>query len=176
MDPAERDALIDAALTEMLGDPDASFRSVAVLYQDFLVRCRIRRVPGEPMALPAFKRRLAVLRAGIADELRETDAWQRALELSHSLDEDVQGVFLLVAQASLSGTPCPSDAAIARAYGTHSTGRARRLLTYFEERGLLVIRIDGRKHRILAFPDLGSETAPGDPAAPDGTVSHQAAE
>jgi hypothetical protein len=176
MDEAERDALIDAALTEMLADPDASFRSVAVLYQDFLVRCRIRRVPGEPMALPAFKRKLAVLRAGIADELKETDAWQTALELSHSLDEDVQGVFLLLAQASLSGAPCPSDASIARAYGTHSNGRARRLLTWFEERGLLVIRLDGRKHRILAFPDLGTETAPGDPAGPDEAVSPQAAE
>jgi hypothetical protein len=176
MDPAERMALIDAALTEMLGDPDASFRSVAVLYQDFLVRCRIRRVPGEPMALPAFKRKLAVLRAGIAEELASTDAWQTALELSHSLDEDVQGVFLLLAQASLSGAPCPSDASIARAYGTHSTGRARRLLTYFEERGLLVIRLDGRKHRILAFPDLGSETGPGDPAGPDDAISHEAAE
>jgi len=176
MDARERNTLIDAALTELLGDPDASFRSVAVLYQDFLVRCRIRRVPGEPMALPAFKRRLAVLRAGIADELATTDAWQTALELSHSLDEDVQGVFLLLAQASLSGVSCPSDATIARAYGTHSTGRARRLLTYFEERGLLVIRIDGRKHRILAFPDLGSETAPGDPAGPDEAISREAAE
>ena len=70
-------------------------------------------------------------------------------------------------QASLTGAPCPSDAAIARAYGTHSTGRARRLLTYFEERGLLVVRIDLRNKRVVAFPDLGSETAPGDPNAPD---------
>ena len=176
MDEAERNALIDAALTEMLEDPDASFRSVAVLYQDFLVRCRIRRVPGEPMGLPAFKRKLAVLRAGVAEELEQTDAWQTALELSHSLDEDVQGVFLLLAQASVAALPCPSDAAIARAYGTHSTGRARRLLTWFEERGLLVIRLDGRKHRILAFPDLGSETAPGDPAGPDETVPQETAE
>ena len=176
MDEAERNALIDAALTEMLEDPDASFRSVAVLYQDFLVRCRIRRVPGEPMGLPAFKRKLAVLRAGVAEELAQTDAWQTALELSHSLDEDVQGVFLLLAQASVAALPCPSDAAIARAYGTHSTGRARRLLTWFEERGLLVIRLDGRKHRILAFPDLGSETAPGDPAGPDETVPQETAE
>jgi hypothetical protein len=35
---------------------------IAVLFQDFLVRCRIRRVPGEPPALPAFKRKLAVAR------------------------------------------------------------------------------------------------------------------
>ena len=52
----------------------------------------------------------------------------------------MQGVFLMLAQAALAGAPCPSDATLARAYGTHSTGRARRLLSYFEERGLLVVR------------------------------------
>ena len=33
-----------AILREILADPEAAFRTVAVLYQDFLVRCRIRRV------------------------------------------------------------------------------------------------------------------------------------
>ena len=67
------------------------------------------------------------------------------------------------------GAPCPSDATLARAYGSHSPRRARRLLTYFEERGLLVVRTDFHGHRVLAFPDLGCETAPGDPGAPDET-------
>src|SRR5690606_24257679 len=40
VDPAEREALIERVLREILEDPDASFRTVAVLYQDFLVRCR----------------------------------------------------------------------------------------------------------------------------------------
>ena len=56
---------------------------------------------------------------------------------------------------------------IARIYGSHSASRARRLLTYFEERGLLVVRLDFRNNRVVALPDLDCETAPGDPNAPD---------
>jgi hypothetical protein len=41
------------------------------------------------------------------------------------------------------------------------------LLTYFEERGLLVVRNDFKGLRIVNFPDLECETAPGDPNAPD---------
>jgi predicted phosphoadenosine phosphosulfate sulfurtransferase len=52
--------------------------------------------------------------------------------------------------------------------------RARRLLEYFEERGLLVVRTDLRGRRALAFPDLGAETAAGDANAPD-VVEQQAA-
>jgi DNA helicase HerA-like ATPase len=166
-DEAERDAAIDAVMHELLDDPDAGFRSVAQLYQDFLVRCRIRRVPGEPPALPAFRRKLAVARAGVAAEIAESEAWRQALSLSESLTDDIQGVFLMIARAAVAGEPCPSDATLARAYGTHSTGRARRLLGYFEERNLLVLRVDFRGNRIAALPDLGCETAPGDPNGPD---------
>lgn len=175
IDETERDTAMDAVLREMLEDPDTAFRSVAVLYQDFLVRCRIRRVRGEALALPAFRRKLAVVRAGVDADAADSEAWQQALVLSQTLADDVQGVFLIVAQASLSSAPCPSDAALARAYGTHSTGRARRLLTYFEERGLIVLRTDQRGRRIAAFPDLSTETGPGDPGAPD-EVRRSAAE
>lgn len=164
---AEREELLEKVMREIVDDPEASFRSVAVLYQDFLVRCRIHRVPGEPLALPAFRRRLAVAQASIESDVANGETWQQALALSESLTDDVQGVFLIVAQAAVTGAPCPSDAALARAYGTHSFSRARRLLTYFEERGLLVVRNDFKGMRIVNFPDLGCETAPGDPNAPD---------
>ncbi|MEO9299172.1 ATP-binding protein [Devosia alba] len=167
IDEAERNSQIDAIMAELLGDPDASFRTVAVLYQDFLVRCRIRRVPGEPPALPAFKRKLAVARVAPDTETAQSAGWQQALILSETLTDDVQGVFLVLAQAALSGAPCPSDATLARLYGTHSASRARRLLTWFEERGLLVVRLDFRNNRVVAFPDLNAETAPGDPNGPD---------
>ena len=176
IDEAERDAGIEAVLREILEDPDASFRSDAVLYQDFLVRCRIRRVPGEPLPLPGFRRRLAVARAGIDQRSAEGEAWATALTLSEALPDDLQGVFLMVAQAAVSGQPCPSDAALARAYGSHSPRRARRLLAYFEERGLLVVRTDFHNRRMLAFPDLGCETGPGDPDAPDLASERDAAE
>ncbi|MFU0506513.1 helicase HerA domain-containing protein [Pseudaminobacter sp. NGMCC 1.201702] len=176
IDQAERDAALDAVLREILDDPDAAFRSVAVLYQDFLVRCRIHRVPGTALDLAAFKRRLAIARADVDEEIAGGDAWQQALAMSESLTDDIQGVFLVVAQAAVSGAPCPSDLTLARAYGTHSLGRARRLLAYFEERGLLVTRTDFHGMRIVVFPEIGAETAPGDPNAPDEMESREAAE
>jgi hypothetical protein len=177
IDEAEREAGIAAVMRDILDDADAAFRTDAVLYQDFLVRCRIRRVPGEPLALPAFRRKLAVARAGVDPQAAKGEAWSAALEMSEKLPDDLQGVFLVVAQAAVTGAPCPSDATLARIYGSHSPRRARRLLTYFEEHGLLVLRTDFHGKRILAFPDLGCETAPGDPEAPDeATGARDAAE
>src|SRR5690606_39429175 len=134
----------DAIMAELLGDPDASFRTTAVLYQDFLVRCRIRRVPGEPPALPAFRRLLAVARVSPEKDVAQSEGWKQALSLSETLTDDVQGVFLVLSQAELTGAPGPSDAARARLYGTHSSSRSRRLLTWFEWRGWVVIRPDLR--------------------------------
>ncbi len=167
VDLAERDALIDRVMREVLDDPETGFRSVAVLYQDFLVRCRIHRVPGEPLALPAFRRKLAVGRANVAADIAAGDEWRQVLALSERLPDDVQSVFLTLAQAAVTAGECPPDAALARIYGTHSVSRARRLLAYFEERNLIVVRTDFHGRRIVAFPDLGIETAPGDPGAPD---------
>jgi len=158
--------MIDEVLREILVDPDAAFRTVAVLYQDFLVRCRIRRVPGEPLTLADFRRRFAVARAGVDMSREGEEGWSQAVTLSAGLPDDLQGVFLVIARAALSGAPCPSDATIARVYGSHSPSRARRLLAYFEERGLFVTRTDFRGRRVVAAPDLNCETAPGDPAGP----------
>ncbi|MFN4273663.1 MAG: helicase HerA domain-containing protein [Aliihoeflea sp.] len=168
VDEAEREAGIETVLREILEDPDAGFRSDAVLYQDFLVRCRIRRVPGEPLQLAGFRRRLAVARAGV-DGNAGGEVWSQALALSETLPDDLQGVFLMVARAATNKDACPSDATLARAYGSHSPRRARRLLAYFEERGLLVVRTDFHGLRVVAFPDLDCETAPGHPDAPDET-------
>lgn len=177
VDEAEREAGIETVLREIIDDPDAGFRSDAVLYQDFLVRCRIRRVAGEPLTLPAFRRRLAVARAGVDEKSADGEAWSVAFSLSEGLPDDLQGVFLLLARTATNGEPCPSDALLARTYGSHSPRRARRLIAYFEERGLLVIRTDFHGKRVLAFPDLGCETAPGDPDAPDdGALTRTAAE
>ncbi len=175
IDEAEREQTIKTVMAELMSDPDAGFRNTAQLYQDFLVRCRIRRVPGEPPALPAFKRLLAVARVAPDEETISSDGWQQALTLSETLTDDVQGVFLVIAQAALTGAPCPSDATLARLYGTHSSSRARRLLTWFEERGLIVLRTDFRNQRIAAFPDLGVETAPGDPNGPDALADERGA-
>ncbi len=167
IDVAERNAAIEDIMRELLEDPEAAFRSVAVLYQDFLVRCRIRRVQGEPLALPEFRRKLAVVKAGVSKDAASGDQWQLALSMSERLAEDVQGVFLIVARAAIENAPCPSDATLAKAYGSYSTRRARRLLTYFEEQGLIVVQNTFGGQRVVIFPDLGCRTAAGDPNAPD---------
>ncbi|MFD9897409.1 helicase HerA domain-containing protein [Mesorhizobium sp. NPDC059025] len=175
-DEVERETLIKAVLSEIVEDPDAAFRADSLLYQDFLVRCRIRRVPGEPLGLSVFRRRLAIAKTGIDETTAASDVWQQALALSADVPEDLQAVFLIVAQAAVTGSSCPSDAALARAYGTQSARRARRLLSFFEERGLAVLRTDFHGRRVVAFPDLGCETAPGDPNRLDDVPEQQAAE
>src|SRR3546814_15273094 len=92
----------------------SSYRSIAVLYQDFLVRCRIHRLPGEPLDLPAFRRRLTIARAGVGNDTESSVEWSRATEMAGGLSEDIQGLFLLIARAALDQAPCPSDAAVDR--------------------------------------------------------------
>jgi hypothetical protein len=176
IDEAEREALIDSVIDEVAADPDIAFRADALLYQDFLVRCRIRRLQGEPAGLPEFRRRLAIAKARVDGDMASGEPWRQALALSAGLPDDLQSVFLIVAKAAIAGEPCPSDAALARSYGTHSARRARRLLAYFEDQGLAVVRSDFHGRRIVAFPDLGCETGPGDPNADDGGQISQAAE
>ena len=173
--PEARNRLIDQVLAEILATADSAFRSDAVLYQDFLVRARMRRLTGPPMALKEFRSRVAVVRSGVDPEMASTELWAQALSLSQAVSDDLQGVFLLLAKATIGGEICPSDARIARAYGTHSARRARRLLGYFEEQGLIVVHTDFAGLRIVAFPDLNCQTLPGDPNAADEELGSQSA-
>ncbi|NEK33792.1 ATP-binding protein [Rhizobium leguminosarum] len=163
----EREERLAGVLAEILDDPASAFRTDSVLYQDFLVRLRMRRVPGPPIALRDFRRRVAISRSGVDAATAATDAWATALSLSSGVTDDLQGVFLMLAKVAVCGEPCPSDARIARAYGTHSARRARRLLGYFEEQGIVVVHTDFSGKRIVAFPDMDCQTAPGDANAPD---------
>ena len=163
---AERDRKLAAILRQIMADPEAPFRPAAVLYQDFLVRCRIQELGAAPIDLPGFRRMLANARAGIPDAAMDAEAWPRAAERAEALPEDAQGVYLLLARAALAGEACPSDATIARAYGSRSLGRARRLLTWLEERGAIVLRAERGGRRSVALVGLGWETAPGDPDGP----------
>ncbi|MBP7335767.1 ATP-binding protein [Niveispirillum sp.] len=164
---AENDEKLDEVLRQVLSDPDAAFRTDAVLYQDFLVRCRIHRLRGETLDMPSFRRRLSVIRAGVDAEGADDPAWTEAEKAAKTLPEDMQGVFLLLARAALAQAPCPSDADVARACGSRSPGRARRLLSYMEQRGVIVQRTLIGGLRSIGLPHLGRETAAGDPNAPD---------
>ncbi|WP_430250082.1 helicase HerA domain-containing protein [Neorhizobium sp. DAR64860/K0K1] len=163
----EREDRLMAVMAEILDDPQSAYRTDAVLYQDFLVRARMRRLPGPPLSLSDFRRRTAIARSGVDAAMASSEAWTTVLSMSNSVSDDLQGVFLMMAKAALGGEPCPSDARIARAYGTHSARRARRLLGYFEEQGLVVVHSDFTGKRIVAFPELQVETAPGSAEAPD---------
>lgn len=167
MTAEDREERISAVLGEILADPESGYRTDATLYQDFLVRLRMRRVSGSPMSLSEFRRRVAIARSGVDAETAETETWTTALNLSTMVSEDLQGVFLMLATAAIRGEPCPSDARIARAYGTHSARRARRLLGYFEEQELIIVHADLSGKRIVGIPELQAETAPGAADAPD---------
>jgi hypothetical protein len=160
LDPAEREAAMAEVLASVLADSDAVACTPATLYQDFTVRCRIRRLGGEAMSLSEFKRRLAVARAGVGGPVVEGPEWERAQGIAATLPDDLAGLFLLIARTAIEGAPCPSDASLARAYGTSSSGRARRMLAYLEERGAIVMRRDLRGSPIIAVPDLDAETGP----------------
>jgi hypothetical protein len=162
-DKAERRRSLDNILQAILAEPDAGFRSVGVLYQEFVVRCRIEGLGSAAPHLNEFRRILTCARAGLTSAMIENDEWRDVIVRAGILPEDMQGVFLMIARAARDGLPCPNDAAIARAYGTHSLRRARRTLTFIEEQGLFVCEVDGMGRRIVRLDDLPWATAPGDP-------------
>jgi hypothetical protein len=160
---AERRARLDRILNAIMAEPDAGFRAVGVVYQEFVVRCRIEGLGSATPDLNDFRRMLTLARAGLSTDMAEDETWRDVSHRASVLPEDLQGVFLMIARAAKEAAPCPSDAAIARAYGTHSLGRARRLLTYIEEQGLIVCQLDGTGKRIVTLVELAWATAPGDP-------------
>ncbi|QKC82850.1 ATP-binding protein [Mesorhizobium sp. NZP2077] len=165
-DLAERRERVDRVLRAILAQPDAGFRVIGVLYQEFVVRCRIEGLASVVPDLPEFRRMLTRARAGLGSDMAAgDDAWRDVSVRASLLPDDMQGVFMMIARAAKEGWPCPSDAAIARAYGSHSLRRARRLLTYIEEQGLIVCQLDGTGKRTVTLVELAWATAPGDPNA-----------
>ena len=167
---AERREQLDRILRAILADPEAGFRAIGVLYQDFLVRCRIEGLGSGAPDLGTFRRMLTRARAGIGTEMAEDDVWQDVSARAAILPEDMQGIFMMLARAAREGLPCPGDPAIARAYGTRSLGRARRVLNYMEEQGLIVCQLDGAGRRTVTLVELAWATAPGDPNAEEALV------
>jgi len=164
---AARRERLDRILRAILSEPDAGFRAIGVLYQEFVVRCRIEGLGSAAPDLGEFRRMLTRARAGLGADMADDDGWQDVSLRAGILPDDMQGVFMMIARAAKEGWPCPGDAAIARAYGTHSLRRARRLLTYIEEQGLIVCQLDGTGRRTVTLVELAWATAPGDPNAED---------
>jgi hypothetical protein len=168
----ELDGHYRAIATEIMAEHDAAFSSDAVLFQDFQARCRIRRIAGT-LPLGQFKWYLNLARAGVTAEGGSAIA-----TLARQVPADLQAVCLILAGAALAGEPCPSDKEIARLCGSHSAGRARSQIRHLEKAGTVVLRVDMRGNRVVAIPDLGCETAPGNPNGParTATLNGEAAE
>lgn len=162
---AERRARMDGILETVLSEPDVGFRATDVLYQEFSVRCRIGGLGQAVPDLSEFRRMLMRARAGLGSDPAEDNGWHEVLLRASLLPEDLQVVFIMLARAAKEGSSCPCDAAIARAYGSSSIRRARRLLTYIEEQGLIVCQYDGTGRRTVTIVELAWATAPGHPNA-----------
>lgn len=153
---ANSEAVVVAALEEMLADPDCSFHPEAFLYQDFSVRCRMQRLAKVPLDLAAFRRRFALAKGGIFDPA--DPRWQAALGVADRLPGDMLAPFLRIAKAAIEGEPCPDDDILGRAYGSRSPGRIRRLVEYMEKQGAVVVRSDFGGRRSIGIPELGLST------------------
>lgn len=161
----QREAAIDEVLSQMLADPDSAFQPAASLHRDFVMRCRVRRLGTAVPEFAAFRHRMAAVRAQAAyPEGVDAAGWARAVELSQRLPPELQGVFLLLCRSALAGAGCPPDADIARFFGSHSPGRARRVLSQLEQLEAIVMRTDFQLRRIIAIPELEIETAAGQAA------------
>lgn len=155
-DAAAREGVVMAILREMSAEPESAFQPAPALYQDFTVRCRMHRLAAPPLDLPGFRRRFAMALAGMADPA--DPRWAPSIAVARRLPDDMHAPFLLIARAALDGLPCPDDAALARAYGTSSTGRVRRLIDYMEKQDIIVARVDFGGRRSIGIPELGVST------------------
>lgn len=153
----EQDDIRSRVIREMAAEN--ARQTLPVLFQDFGVRCRMHGIAAM-LDLDAFRHKLALARAGVGDE----DAWQDALALGAALPEEMLAPFLAIAHAAREGRPCPDDDILASLYGTSSPGRARRMLGFIEEKGLIVSRTDLAGRRTLTIPHLGWTTAPATPS------------
>ena len=162
---AERDAAYRTIAHDILLETGAHFRPETILYQDFCVRCRIKRVGGAPLPLAQFKLLIASARAGLDPERAGEADWQRAVGLARDIPEDLQAVFLILAGTALTGAPCPSDARVAALCGQHAPGRARSRIKHLEKSNQFVVRNGLSGSRAIVLPDLGWETGWNDPNA-----------
>jgi uncharacterized protein len=162
----DRSHAFRAILADIMSEAGSAFTPEAELFHNFLVHCRIKRL-GKPITLEEFKLLLIEARAGVDPDRAEEEGWRHARAVASALPEDVRAAYLLLACAAMDGRACPSDAEVARACGSRSPSRGRARIASLERDTFISVRQDMKGKRIIALPDLGWETAPGDPRAAD---------
>ena len=157
--PAETEVArrIGEIIAELAAEDGIAFQSASAQYQTFMMRCRRERLIGPMPDMQEFKRRFAIAGAGLDEVGPETQA--RILALSDAVEEDLLAPFLVIAKAAHAGETAVDEEALARAYGTSSPGRIRRLLDHLERQGLIVVREDFGGTRTLMVPGLEEEPA-----------------
>ncbi len=155
--PDEVRVILSEILADMAAEDDATFQGAPTLFQDFTLRCRMRQIGAHVGDVARFRRRFAVAIAGINDP--DAPEWSALMGLAESVPDDLLAPFLVIAKAASDSAPCPEDEELARAYGTRSPGRIRRLLDHLEKSGLIVVRTDFQGRRSIGIPHLGLSTA-----------------
>ncbi|SEH35274.1 ATP-binding protein [Magnetospirillum fulvum] len=153
---------IEAVLDGLFSEAGATGRSVAKLYDEFLARCRKRRLSGRVLDIVHFRRRLVLAQAGITPAVAELPGWPQAVAIAGRLDEAFQGLFLHLASAAIQDLPCPTDQMIAQACGTHSPRRALGLLARMQALGIVELYEELNGQRVIVLTELQWRTAPGD--------------
>ena len=143
---------IEEIIGELANEEDIGFQSASAQYQTFLTRCRRERLIGPMPDMRSFRRKFAVAAAGLneLDEALES----RIMTLAGGVEDDLLGPFLVIARAAHAGETQVDEEALARAYGTSSPGRIRRLLDHLEKQGLIVVREDFGGGRTVMVPGL----------------------
>jgi len=155
--PEEVQSIMAAIMEDITAERDCTYQPISSLFQDFTTRCRMKKISQHVGDVTQFRRRFALAVAGI---YRPTDEeWAPLLQLSRSVPDDLLTPFLVIARAAMDEAPCPDDEALARAYGTSSPGRIRRLLEHLEKSNLIVVKTDYSGRRSIGIPDLGVSTA-----------------
>ena len=139
-------------IAELAAEEGIAFQSASAQYQTFLTRCRRERLIGPMPDMYAFRRRFAIAGAGL--EALGEDVQARIMTLAATVDEDLLAPFLVIAKAAHAGETTVDEHELARAYGTSSQGRIRRLLDHLERQGLIVVREDFGGGRTVMVPGL----------------------
>nr|WP_247712448.1 ATP-binding protein [Qipengyuania xiapuensis] len=139
-------------IAELAAEEGIAFQSASAQYQTFLTRCRRERLIGPMPDMHAFRRKFAIAAAGL--DALEDDMQARIMQLASMVDEDLLGPFLVIAKAAHAGETQVDENELARAYGTSSPGRIRRLLDHLEKQGLIVVREDFGGARTVMVPGL----------------------
>ena len=148
---------IEEIITSMAGEEGLAFQSASAQYQTFLSRCRRERIIGPMPDMGGFRRRFAMAGAGL-EELSEGVRAQ-IMQIADAVEDDVLAPFLVIAKCAQAGETQVDEDALARAYGTSSPGRIRRLLDHLERQGLIVVREEFGGGRSIIVPGLEQAAA-----------------